>query len=98
MQYADKFERKFIQVVSELVLDSGMNHSDFAKIALKDMGGPVAKWRRMRNAWKSSEGRPQRIYQADAVRMAEALGKSYAELCFIVEQRLKIDQQEGQSA
>ncbi|SKA72679.1 hypothetical protein [Desulfobaculum bizertense] len=84
------FERKFIEVITEMVILSGMNHTDFAKKTFGETDGSVVKWRRMRNAF-SATGRPQRLTVGEAWRMAEVLGKTYPELCFTVEQRLKAE-------
>jgi len=92
MQNSDRFERKFLEVVSEMVLQKGLNHSQFANIVFNDTSNAAGKWRRMRNAWATNAARPQGVQLSDARRMASALGKTLSELVFTVEQRIKTDQ------
>ncbi len=87
MSYETNFERMFVQVVVEIIQAKGMNHSQFAKLAMPDTVNAVAKWRRMRNV--SPSGEPQKLSLIDSLNMAKVLDKKYSELCWAVEQRLK---------
>jgi hypothetical protein len=85
-----EFERKFIETVCELILLKGINHTKFAKLVYGDVEHSVVKWRRTRNT-VGRTGRPQKLPMADAWAMAMALDKSFSELCFTVEQKIKSD-------
>ena len=88
MDKAYIFERKMVEVVIELAQEQGKNFSQLAKETWPNAGNPVGKWRAVR---RFDKDKPANIKIADGYRLAESLGMDFPSLCFLVNERMKID-------
>lgn len=69
------FERAFIALVSEMVEQKGLSHSDFGRLVFGETSG-VRLWR-----WcRSNGGRTRRLMLGEAYAMADALGMDFPTL------------------
>lgn len=87
---AYEFERCFVELVTEMAEQQGMNHSQFAKKAFGDTSSAISRWRKIRNM---SASKPQSVTIVDALQMAAALGMDLPSLTFRVDQQYKMQKE-----
>lgn len=88
MDKAYIFERKMVEIVVEMAKEQGKNFSQLARETWPTAGNPIGKWRAIR---RFDKDKPANIKIADGFRLAQALGVDFPSLCFLVNERLKVD-------
>lgn len=85
---AYRYERLFVQIISEIAAQKQINDAQLARMAWPHQRSAATAWRKMRN----DDENPKRLNIEEAVLLTQALGVSMSDVCGMVQGRLmKID-------
>lgn len=87
------FERRFVETVLDIARHKGMTQQEFARATWPMRSDATATSTIIALKRHNSRGKPQNLRVADAIRMAEVVGREYPSLCFEVWENLKLEMQ-----